>query len=147
MPFWREYYIILFDDDHIFVIMYYEKCVVDKMTELPKTLSEYYGYGGTASKISFKAEGVVGIGMALNDIQKDSRLYSGWNRYKVITADLAPVIFGTALGSGGVAFGMPAVFGLVGGVLGDYTKEYIKAEIPTDKEEKVRKYYQEVKNR
>jgi hypothetical protein len=22
--------------------MYYEKCVVDKMTELPKTLSEYY---------------------------------------------------------------------------------------------------------
>ena len=45
MPFWREYYIILFDDDHIFVIMYYEKCVVDKMTELPKTLSEYYGYG------------------------------------------------------------------------------------------------------
>jgi len=42
---------------------------------------------------------------------------------------------------------MPAVFGLVGGVLGDYTKEYIKAEIPTDKEEKVRKYYQEVKNR
>ena len=37
MPFWREYYIILFDDDHIFVIMYYEKCVVDKTTELPKT--------------------------------------------------------------------------------------------------------------
>ena len=121
--------------------------VVDKTTELPKTLSEYYGYGGTASKIFFKAGGVVGIGMALKDIQKDSRLYSGWNRYKVITADLAPVIFGTALGSGGVAFGMPAVFGLVGGVLGDYTKEYIKAEIPTDKEEKVRKYYQEVKNR
>ena len=60
MPFWREYYIILFDDDHIFVIMYYEKCVVDKMTELPKTLSEYYGYGGTASKIFFKAGGVVG---------------------------------------------------------------------------------------
>ena len=73
--------------------------------------------------------------MALNDIQKDSRLYSGWNRYKVIAADLEPVIFGTALGSiGGVAFGMPAVFGLVGGVIGDYTKEYIKAE-------KVRKYY------
>ena len=88
MPFWREYYIILFDDDHIFVIMYYEKCVVDKMTELPKTLSEYYGYGGTASKISFKAEGVVGIGMALNDIQKDSRLYSGWNRYRAWGADL-----------------------------------------------------------
>ena len=41
---------------------------------------------------------------------------------------MAPVIFGTALGSGGVAFGMPAVLGLVGGVLGDYTKEYIKAE-------------------
>ena len=80
--------------------------------------------------------------MALNDIQKDSRLYSGWNRYKVITADLAPVIFGTALGSiGGVAFGMPAVFGLVGGVLGDHAKEYIKAEIQTNKEEEVRKYY------
>ena len=121
--------------------------VVDKTTELPKTLSEYYGYGGSASKIFFKAGGVVGIGMALKDIQKDSRLYSGWNRYKVITADLAPVIFGTALGSGGVAFGMPAVFGLVGGVLGYYTKEYIKAETPTNKEEEVRKYYQEVKNR
>ena len=121
--------------------------VVDKTTELPKTLSEYYGYGGSASKIFFKAGGVVGIGMALNDIQKDSRLYSGWNRYKVIAADLAPVIFGTALGSGGVAFGMPAVFGLVGGVIGDYTKEYIKAETPTNKEEEVRKYYQEVKNR
>ena len=122
--------------------------VVDKTTELPKTLSEYYGYGGSASKIFFKAGGVVGIGMALNDIQKDSRLYSGWNRYKVITADLAPVIFGTALGSiGGATFGMPAVFGLVGGVIGDYTKEYIKAETPTNKEEEVRKYYQEVKNR
>ena len=121
--------------------------VVDKTTELPKTLSEYYGYGGTASKIFFKAGGVVGIGMALKDIQKDSRLYSGWNRYKVITADLAPVIFGTALGSiGGATFGMPAVFGLVGGVIGDYTKEYIKAETPTNKEEEVRKYYQEVKN-
>ena len=95
MPFWREYYIILFDDDHIFVIMYYEKCVVDKTTELPKTLSEYYGYGGTASKIFFKAGGVVGIGMALNDIQKDSRLYSGWNRYKVWGADLMPIDFGT----------------------------------------------------
>ncbi|MFR2951631.1 MAG: hypothetical protein ACLTLV_01020 [Dialister invisus] len=42
---------------------------------------------------------------------------------------------------------MPAVFGLVGGVLGYYTKEYIKAETPTNKEEEVRKYYQEVKNR
>ena len=121
--------------------------VVDKTTELPKTLSEYYGYGGTASKIFFKAGGVVGIGMALNDIQKDSRLYSGWNRYKVITADLAPVIFGTVLGSGGVALGIPIVGGLFGGVLGDYTKEYIKAETPTNKEEEVRKYYQEVKNR
>ena len=39
------------------------------------------------------------------------------------------------------------MFGLAGGVLGDYTKEYIKAEIPTNKEEEVRKYYQEVKNR
>ena len=85
--------------------------------------------------------------MALKDIQKDSRLYSGWNRYKVITADLAPVIFGTVLGSGGVALGISIVGGLFGGVLGDYTKEYIKAEIPTDKEEKVRKYYQVVKNR
>ena len=36
---------------------------------------------------------------------------------------------------------MPAVFGFVGGVLGDYTKEYIKAETPTNKEEEVRKYY------
>ena len=86
--------------------------------------------------------------MALNDIQKDSRLYSGWNRYKVIAADLAPIISGTALGGiGGATFGMPVVFGLAGGVLGDYAKEYIKAEIPTNKEEEVRKYYQEVKNR
>ena len=121
--------------------------VVDKTTELPKTLSEYYGYGGSASKIFFKAGGVVGIGMALNDIQKDSRLYSGWNRYKVIAADLAPIISGTVLGSGGVALGIPIVGGLFGGVLGDYTKEYIKAETPTNKEEEVRKYYQEVKNR
>lgn len=105
MPFWREYYIILFDDDHIFVIMYYEKCVVDKMTELPKTLSEYYGYGGTASKISFKAEGVVGIGMALNDIQKDSRLYSGWNRYRAWGADLTPIIAGIAGGGADSIFG------------------------------------------
>ena len=66
----------------------------------------------------------------------------------MIAADLEPVIFGTALGSiGGVAFGMPAVFGLVGGVSGDYTKEYIKAKTPTNEEEEVRKYYQEVKNR
>ena len=36
------------------------------------------------------------------------------------------------------------MFGLVGGVLGYYTKEYIKAEIPINKEE-VRKYYQDVK--
>ena len=64
----------------------------------------------------------------------------------MITADLAPVIFGTALGSiGGATFGMPAVFGLVGGVIGDYTKEYIKAETPADREEEVRTYYQEVK--
>ena len=42
---------------------------------------------------------------------------------------------------------MPAVFGLVGGVLGDYVKEYAKTRIPTDKEEEARKYYQEVKNR
>jgi hypothetical protein len=67
--------------------------------------------------------------MALKDIPKDIRLYSGWNRYKLITADLAPVIFGTALGSiGGATFGMPVVFGLAGGVIGDYAKGYIKAE-------------------
>ena len=66
----------------------------------------------------------------------------------MIAADLEPVIFGTVLGSiGGVAFGMPAVFGLVGGAFGDYAKGYIKAETPTNKEEEVRKYYQEVKNR
>ena len=145
MPFWREYYIILFDDDHIFVIMYYEKCVVDKTTELPKTLSEYYGYGGTASKIFFKAGGVVGIGMALNDIQKDSRLYSGWNRYKVIAADLIPIGAGIAEGIAGSAYGVPTIGALSLGTFGDYLKEYIKAETPTDIEEKVRTYYQEVK--
>ena len=65
----------------------------------------------------------------------------------MIAADLEPVIFGTALGSiGGVALGIPIVGGLFGGVLGDYTKEYIKAETPTNKEEEVRKYYHEVKN-
>ena len=143
MPFWREYYIILFDDDHIFVIMYYEKCIVDKMTELPKTLSEYYGYGGTASKIFFKAGGVVGIGMALNDIQKDSRLYSGWNRYRAWGADLTPIIAGIAGGGAGSIFGVPAAGGILGGIGGDYLKEYVKARIPTDKEEEVRKYYQE----
>ena len=37
------------------------------------------------------------------------------------------------------------MFGLVGGVLGDYAKEYIKAETPADREEEVRTYYQEVK--
>ena len=42
--------------------------------------------------------------------------------------------------------GISIVGGLFGGVLGDYTKEYIKAETPTNKEEEVRKYYQEVKN-
>jgi len=63
----------------------------------------------------------------------------------VIAADLAPIISGTALGGiGGATFGMPVVFGLAGGVLGDYVKEYAKTRIPTDKEE-VRKYYQEVK--
>jgi len=31
------------------------------------------------------------------------------------------------------------------GAFGDYTKEYIKAETPTNEEEEVRKYYQEVK--
>ena len=51
--------------------------------------------------------------MALKDIPKDSGLYSGWNRYKLITADLAPVIFGTALGSGGgTTFGIPIAGGL-----------------------------------
>ena len=118
--------------------------VVDKTTELPKTLSEYYGYGGTASKIFFKAEGVVGIGMALNDIQKDSRLYSGWNRYRAWGADLTPIIAGIAGGGAGSIFGVPAAGGILGGIGGDYLKEYVKARIPTDKEE-VRKYYQEVK--
>ena len=156
MPFWREYYIILFDDDHIFVIMYYEKCVVDKMTELPKTLSEYYGYGGTASKIFFKAGGVVGIGMALKDIQKDSRLYSGWNRYKVWGMEIYPLgtaIVGGMVGSrlGGFVAGPVGmvvggfVGGLGGGVLGDYYKESMKNEIPTDKEKEVRLLYREVK--
>ena len=119
--------------------------VVDKTTELPKTLSEYYGYGGTASKIFFKAGGVVGIGMALNDIQKDSRLYSGWNRYRAWGADLTPIIAGIAGGSAGSIFGVPAAGGILGGIGGDYLKEYVKARIPTDKEEEVRKYYQEVK--
>ena len=118
--------------------------VVDKTTELPKTLSEYYGYGGTASKIFFKAGGVVGIGMALNDIQKDSRLYSGWNRYRAWGADLTPIIAGIAGGGAGSIFGVPAAGGILGGIGGDYLKEYVKARIPTDKEE-VRKYYQEVK--
>ena len=46
----------------------------------------------------------------------------------MIAADLEPVIFGTALGSiGGVAFGMPAVFGLVGGVIGDYMERIYKS--------------------
>ena len=86
--------------------------------------------------------------MALKDIPKDSRLYSGWNRYKLITADLAPVIFGTALGHiDRTTFGIPIAGSIAGGVLGYYTKEYIKAETPTNKEEEVRKYYQEVKNR
>ena len=35
--------------------------------------------------------------------------------------------------------------GLVGGTVGNYVKEYAKTRIPTDKEEEVRKYYQEVK--
>ena len=51
---------------------------------------------------------------------------------------------GGILGTGG---GIPVVSGLVGGTVGDYTKEYIKAETPTNKEEEVRQYYQEVKNR
>ena len=119
--------------------------VVDKTTELPKTLSEYYGYGGSASKIFFKAGGVVGIGMALNDIQKDSRLYSGWNRYRAWGADLTPIIAGIAGGGADSIFGVPAAGGILGGIGGDYLKEYVKARIPTDKEEEVRKYYQEVK--
>ncbi len=81
--------------------------------------------------------------MALKDIQKDSRLYSGWNRYRVWTADLLPIIAGAGGGIAGTTFGIP----IAGGVLGDYVKEYAKTRIPTDKEEEVRKYYQEVKNR
>ena len=46
----------------------------------------------------------------------------------MIAADLAPIISGTVLGSGGVALGIPIVGGLFGGVLGDYAKGYIKAE-------------------
>jgi len=121
--------------------------VVDKTTELPKTLSEYYGYGGTASKIFFKAGGVVGIGMALNDIQKDSRLYSGWNRYKVWGADLMPIVFGTMGGILGTGSGIPVVGGFVGGTVGDYVKEYAKTRIPTDKEIEVRKTYSEVRHK
>ena len=41
--------------------------------------------------------------------------------------------------------GGPAAGGILGGIGGDYLKEYVKARIPTDKEEEVRKYYQEVK--
>ena len=130
--------------------------VVDKTTELPKTLSEYYGYGGSASKIFFKAGGVVGIGMALNDIQKDSRLYSGWNRYKVWGMEIYPLgtaIVGGMVGSrlGGFVAGPVGmvvggfVGGLGGGVLGDYYKESMKNEIPTDKEKEVRLLYREVK--
>ena len=121
--------------------------VVDKTTELPKTLSEYYGYGGSASKIFFKAGGVVGIGMALNDIQKDSRLYSGWNRYKVWGADLMPIVFGTMGGILGTGSGIPVVGGFVGGTVGDYVKEYAKTRIPTDKEIEVRKTYSEVRHK
>lgn len=57
-----------------------------------------------------------------------------------------PVIFGTALGHiAGTTFGIPIAGSIAGGVLGDYVKEYAKTRIPTDKEEEVRKYYQEVK--
>ena len=85
--------------------------------------------------------------MALKDIPKDIRLYSGWNRYKLITADLAPVIFGTALGHiDRTTFGIPIAGSLAVVCLEIIWKEYIKAEAPTDREEEVRKYNQEVKN-
>lgn len=80
--------------------------------------------------------------MALKDIPKDIRLYSGWNRYKLITADLAPVIFGTALGHiDRTTFGIPIAGSLAVVCLEIIWKEYIKAEAPTDREEEVRKYY------
>ena len=42
-------------------------------------------------------------------------------------ADLAPVIFGTVLGCGGVALGIPIVGGLFGGVFGDYMERIYKS--------------------
>ena len=58
-----------------------------------------------------------------------------------------PIVFGTMGGILGTGSGIPVVGGFVGGTVGDYVKEYAKTRIPTDKEEEVRKYYQEVKNR
>ena len=55
------------------------------------------------------------------------------------------IIEGIAGGGAGSIFGVPAAGGILGGIGGDYLKEYVKARIPTDKEEEVRKYYQEVK--
>ena len=94
--------------------------------------------------------------MALKDIQKDSRLYSGWNRYKVWGMEIYPLetaIVGGMVGSrlGGFVAGPVGmvvggfVGGLGGGVLGDYYKESMKNEIPTDKEKEVRLLYREVK--
>ena len=54
--------------------------------------------------------------MALNDIQKDSGLYSGWNRYRAWGADLTPIIAGIAGGSAGFIFGVPAAGGILGGI-------------------------------
>ena len=82
--------------------------------------------------------------MALKDIQKDSRLYSGWNRYKVWGMEIYPL--GTAIVGGMVGSRLGGfVGGLGGGVLGDYYKESMKNEIPTDKEKEVRLLYREVK--
>lgn len=67
------------------------------------------------------------------------------NRYRAWGADLIPIIAGIAGGGAGSIFGVPAAGGILGGIGGDYLKEYVKARIPTDKEEEVRKYYQEVK--
>lgn len=59
-----------------------------------------------------------------------------------------PVIFGTALGRiAGTTFGISIAGSLAVVCLEIIWKEYIKAEAPTDREEEVRKYYQEVKNR
>lgn len=65
--------------------------------------------------------------MALKDIQKDSRLYSGWNRYKVIAADLIPIGAGITGGIAGSAYGVPTIGALSLGVFGDYMERIYKS--------------------